>query len=89
MVVNLRVPGWELPVITLRELLPSDLERLVSLPVTDYGFLSMRSKKVCAPVLAPNEACIRVATTCGYELEEILQPEVRKTSSPPQDYNWL
>jgi [ribosomal protein S5]-alanine N-acetyltransferase len=47
--------------------------------MTDYGFVSLRLKKLYAPVLAPNVASMRVVAKCGYELEGILKSEVQKT----------
>jgi ribosomal-protein-alanine N-acetyltransferase len=47
--------------------------------MTDYGFVSLRLKKLYAPILAPNVASMRVVAKCGYELEGVLKSEVQKT----------
>ena len=46
--------------------------------MTDYGFVSLRLKKLHAPVLAPNVASMRVAAKCGYQVEGIMKLEVQK-----------
>jgi [ribosomal protein S5]-alanine N-acetyltransferase len=46
--------------------------------MTAHGFDCMQLKKLCAPVLAPNTASMRVLAKCGYELEGILKSEVQK-----------
>jgi RimJ/RimL family protein N-acetyltransferase len=46
--------------------------------MTDYGFVSLRLKKLCAPVMSPNAASMRVVAKCGYELVGILKSEVQK-----------
>jgi [ribosomal protein S5]-alanine N-acetyltransferase len=46
--------------------------------MTDFGFASRPLQKLCAPVLAPNAASMRVLAKCGYELEGVLKSEVRK-----------
>ena len=46
--------------------------------MTEYGFASLRLRKLYAPVLAPNVASMRVLTKCGYTPEALLKAEVRK-----------
>jgi ribosomal-protein-alanine N-acetyltransferase len=46
--------------------------------MTDYGFGSLRLRKLYAPILAANLASMRVVAKCGYELEGILKSEVQK-----------
>jgi [ribosomal protein S5]-alanine N-acetyltransferase len=46
--------------------------------MTDFGFAGLQLQKLCAPVLAPNAASMRVLAKCGYTLEGILKSEVRK-----------
>jgi ribosomal-protein-alanine N-acetyltransferase len=46
--------------------------------MTDFGFASRQLQKLCAPVLAPNAASMRVLAKCGYALEGVLKSEVRK-----------
>jgi [ribosomal protein S5]-alanine N-acetyltransferase len=46
--------------------------------MTEYVFSNLHFQKLCAPVLAPNKASMRVLEKCGYELEGILKQEVYK-----------
>jgi ribosomal-protein-alanine N-acetyltransferase len=41
--------------------------------MTDYGFANRNFRKLCAPVLAPNIASMRVLEKCGYHREAILK----------------
>lgn len=56
-----------------REIATSALKQM-----TDYGFVSLRLRKLYAPVLAPNVASMRVAAKCGYQVEGIMKLEVLK-----------
>jgi RimJ/RimL family protein N-acetyltransferase len=46
--------------------------------MTDYAFNSLQLRKLCAPVLAPNRASMRVLEKCGYRPEAVLRAEVQK-----------
>lgn len=48
------------------------------LQMTDYGFSHRHFRKLVAPVLAPNDASMRVLEKCGYQREAILKNEVQK-----------
>jgi len=46
--------------------------------MTEYAFVTLQYRKLFAPVLAPNNASMRVLEKCGYELECVLKAEVHK-----------
>jgi RimJ/RimL family protein N-acetyltransferase len=49
--------------------------------MTTEGFSKNKFRKLCAPVLAPNTASMRVLEKCGYQREAILRNEVQKNGS--------
>lgn len=49
--------------------------------MTDYGFNTRDFRKLCAPVLAPNIASMRVLEKCGYQREGIMKNEVQKNGT--------
>lgn len=49
--------------------------------MTEYGFTEGNFRKLCAPVLAPNIASMKVLEKCGYQREAILKSEVQKGGS--------
>jgi ribosomal-protein-alanine N-acetyltransferase len=49
--------------------------------MTDYGFSHRSFRKLCASVLAPNIASMRVLEKYGYHREAILKDEVQKGGS--------
>lgn len=49
--------------------------------MTHYGFTNRNFRKLCAPVLAPNIASMRVLEKCGYQREGILKDEVQKSGA--------
>jgi [ribosomal protein S5]-alanine N-acetyltransferase len=49
--------------------------------MTEYGFTDANFLKLCAPVLAPNVASMRVLEKCGYQREALLKNEVQKGGS--------
>lgn len=46
--------------------------------MTESAFSDLKLQKLYAPILAPNQASMRVVEKCGYELEGVLKREVFK-----------